>query len=211
MNGQSQRNCLTSICSLARHWGRKPQSLPKFAVASSDWKSGALAHEFVETDREQASHAVETWAHVPVVLSSANRRTAFALHAISRSPRRVRFRGGGATVGRNAVATEIDKFREHFAATEGQYSVIGGAACDLLFDPAALNLSATHRSTWHSAWKLWTPCSGRPFKGSSRQASTKSGTGTGAQGNLPLSPSDRPKLPLNDRVLCTHATDLNLP
>ncbi len=37
----------------------------------------------------------------------------------------------------------IDKFREHFAAHEGQYAIIGGAACDLLFDAAGLNFRAT--------------------------------------------------------------------
>ena len=37
----------------------------------------------------------------------------------------------------------IDKFREHFAAHEGQYAIIGGTACDLLFDAAGLGFRAT--------------------------------------------------------------------
>ncbi len=37
----------------------------------------------------------------------------------------------------------IDKFREHFAAHENQYAIIGGAACDLLFDAAGLSFRAT--------------------------------------------------------------------
>ena len=37
----------------------------------------------------------------------------------------------------------IDKFREHFAAHEGQYAIIGGTACDLLFDAAGLDFRAT--------------------------------------------------------------------
>ena len=41
------------------------------------------------------------------------------------------------------MVTGIDKFREHFAAHEGQYAIIGGAACDLLFDAAGLNFRAT--------------------------------------------------------------------
>jgi len=41
------------------------------------------------------------------------------------------------------VVTGIDKFREHFAAHEGQYAIIGGTACDLLFDAAGLDFRAT--------------------------------------------------------------------
>ena len=37
----------------------------------------------------------------------------------------------------------IDKFREHFAGHEEQYVIIGGAACDLLFDAAGLRFRAT--------------------------------------------------------------------
>ena len=37
----------------------------------------------------------------------------------------------------------IEKFREYFAAHEDQYAIIGGAACDLLFNAAGLNFRAT--------------------------------------------------------------------
>ena len=37
----------------------------------------------------------------------------------------------------------IDRFREHFAAYEDQYAIIGGAACDLLFGAAGLDFRAT--------------------------------------------------------------------
>ena len=37
----------------------------------------------------------------------------------------------------------IDKFREYFAGHEDQYAIIGGAACDLLFDRAGLKFRAT--------------------------------------------------------------------
>ena len=37
----------------------------------------------------------------------------------------------------------IDRFREHFADHEGQYAIIGGTACDLLFDEAGLDFRAT--------------------------------------------------------------------
>ena len=41
------------------------------------------------------------------------------------------------------MVTGIDKFREHFTAHEGQYAIIGGTACDLLFDAAGLDFRAT--------------------------------------------------------------------
>jgi hypothetical protein len=37
----------------------------------------------------------------------------------------------------------IEKFREHFAGHENQYAIIGGAACDMLFDAAGLPFRAT--------------------------------------------------------------------
>ena len=37
----------------------------------------------------------------------------------------------------------IEKFREYFAAYEEQYAIIGGAACDLLFNAAGLDFRAT--------------------------------------------------------------------
>ena len=41
------------------------------------------------------------------------------------------------------MVTGIRKFREHFAAHESQYAIIGGAACDLLFNAAGLDFRAT--------------------------------------------------------------------
>lgn len=37
----------------------------------------------------------------------------------------------------------IDKFREHFAGHDEQYALIGGAACDLIFEEAGLPFRAT--------------------------------------------------------------------
>ena len=37
----------------------------------------------------------------------------------------------------------IEKFREYFVAHEDQYAIIGGAACDLLFNAAGLDFRAT--------------------------------------------------------------------
>ncbi|MGX9394140.1 hypothetical protein ACWX0K_23815 (plasmid) [Nitrobacteraceae bacterium UC4446_H13] len=37
----------------------------------------------------------------------------------------------------------IEKFREHFAGHEDHYAIIGGAACDLIFDAAGLPFRAT--------------------------------------------------------------------
>lgn len=41
------------------------------------------------------------------------------------------------------MVSGIDKFRKHFKGHEDQYAVIGGAACDLLFDQAGLPFRAT--------------------------------------------------------------------
>ena len=41
------------------------------------------------------------------------------------------------------MVTGIDKFRDHFAAHDGQYAIIGGAACGLLFNAAGLDFRAT--------------------------------------------------------------------
>ncbi len=41
------------------------------------------------------------------------------------------------------MVTGIGKFREYFAAHEDQYAIIGGSACDLLFDAAGLDFRAT--------------------------------------------------------------------
>ena len=41
------------------------------------------------------------------------------------------------------MVTGIDRFREYFAAHEDQYVIMGGAACDLLFDSAGLDFRAT--------------------------------------------------------------------
>jgi catechol 2,3-dioxygenase-like lactoylglutathione lyase family enzyme len=37
----------------------------------------------------------------------------------------------------------LENFREHFTGHEDQYAIIGGAACDLLFDAAGLPFRAT--------------------------------------------------------------------
>lgn len=41
------------------------------------------------------------------------------------------------------MVTGIGTFREYFAAHENQYAIIGGTACDLLFDAAGLGFRAT--------------------------------------------------------------------
>ena len=58
-----------------------PPPLPVFAVAASDWKSVAHTHEFVETDRDQACHIVETWSYDPAALSTAGTVDPLSLYA----------------------------------------------------------------------------------------------------------------------------------
>ena len=41
------------------------------------------------------------------------------------------------------MVTGIDKFQKYFAGHEDHYAIIGGAACDLLFDEAGLDFRAT--------------------------------------------------------------------
>ena len=39
------------------------------------------------------------------------------------------------------MVTGIEKFREYFVAHQNQYAIIGGTACDLLFNAAGLNFT----------------------------------------------------------------------
>lgn len=48
----------------------------------------------------------------------------------------------------------IDKFKERFADHDGEYVLIGGGACDLLFGEAGQDFRATRRtSTWSFWWR----------------------------------------------------------
>ena len=58
-----------------------PPPLPTFAVAASDWKSVAQACEFVQTDRDGASHIVETWSYDPAALFAAQTVDSLSLYA----------------------------------------------------------------------------------------------------------------------------------
>ena len=55
--------------------------LPTFAVAVRDWRIVAQAIKSVETDRDQASHIVETWSYDPAALSSAHTVDPLSLYA----------------------------------------------------------------------------------------------------------------------------------
>ena len=58
-----------------------PPPLPTFAVAATDWKSAAQAHELVEADRDRASHIVESWSYDPAALSDAPTVDPLSLYA----------------------------------------------------------------------------------------------------------------------------------
>ena len=58
-----------------------PPPLPAFAVAATHWKSVAQACKLVETDRDQASHIVETWSYDPAALSDAHTVDPLSLYA----------------------------------------------------------------------------------------------------------------------------------
>ena len=55
--------------------------LSAFAVAASDWRIVAQAWELVETDRDRASHIVETWSYDPAALSTAHTADPLSLYA----------------------------------------------------------------------------------------------------------------------------------
>ena len=61
--------------------------------------------------------------------------------------------GGGKTLGAFDMVVGLEKFREHFAGHENQYAIIGGTACDLLFEAAGSHSGRPETSTWCSASK----------------------------------------------------------
>ncbi len=58
-----------------------PPPLPAFAVAASDWRIVAQTHELAETDRDRASHIVETWSYDPATFSTAQTVDPLSLYA----------------------------------------------------------------------------------------------------------------------------------
>lgn len=58
----------------------------------------------------------------------------------------------------------IEKFREHFAGHEDYYAIIGGAACDLLFDAAGLPFRATKDIDMVLCVEVVDPAFGAAFK-----------------------------------------------
>lgn len=58
----------------------------------------------------------------------------------------------------------IEKFREHFAGHEDHYAIIGGAACDLLFDAAGLAFRATKDIDMVLCVEVVDPAFGAAFK-----------------------------------------------
>lgn len=58
----------------------------------------------------------------------------------------------------------IEKFREHFAEHEDHYAIIGGAACDMLFDAAGLPFRATKDIDMVLCVEVVDPAFGAAFK-----------------------------------------------
>ena len=75
------------VSALAELTDLSPPLLRAFAVAATDWKSVAQACDLVETDRDQASHIVETWSYDPVALSTAHTVDPLSLYAQFRDHR----------------------------------------------------------------------------------------------------------------------------
>src|SRR5690348_8881985 len=66
-----------------------------------------------------------------------------SLCPVQGSPGRARLYGRRKASGEFTMVTGINKFREYFAGHEDQYAIIGGAACDLLFDAAGIQFRVT--------------------------------------------------------------------
>ena len=66
---------------LAKLTDLSPPRLGIFAVASSDWKAVAQTSGFVETDRDEATHIVETWTYDPAGLSDGPTVDPLSLYA----------------------------------------------------------------------------------------------------------------------------------
>jgi hypothetical protein len=62
------------------------------------------------------------------------------------------------------VVAGIEKFREHFAGHDEHYAIIGGAACDLLFDAAGLQFRATKDIDMVLCVEVVDPAFGAAFK-----------------------------------------------
>ena len=58
-----------------------PPPLKAFAVSASDWKVVAQNCGLIETDRDRASHIVETWSYAPAALSAAHTVDPLSLYA----------------------------------------------------------------------------------------------------------------------------------
>ena len=96
------------------------------------------------------------------------------------------------------MVSGIEKFREYFAAHVNQYAIIGGTACDLVFDAAGLGFRATRDIDMVLCVEVIDAAFGRAFEGfldaGGYQARERS---TGDEGILSLPPSYRPGFPLH--------------
>ena len=78
---QAGESALAELTDLSR------PPLKTFAVAASDWKVVAQTYALVETDRDRASHIVETWSYDPAALSTAHTVDPLSLYAQFRDHR----------------------------------------------------------------------------------------------------------------------------
>ena len=72
---------------LAELTALSPPPLEAFAVAASDWRVVAQLCALVETDRDEASHIVETWSYDPAALTAAHTVDPLSLYAQFRDHR----------------------------------------------------------------------------------------------------------------------------
>ena len=177
-----------------------PRRTDTFAVAASDWKGLAQTWGFVETDPEQAAHIVETWAYDPADLSDARTVDPLSLYTQFRDHRDERISRLRTDVGENGVVAGIEKFREYFAAHGDQYAIIGGAACDLLFNAVGLNFRATKDIDMVLCVGVVDVAFGTTFSAFLDAGGYQSRREAMGRRILSLPPTDRSEFPFHDRA-----------
>ena len=177
-----------------------PPPLPAFAVAATDWKIVAQTYEPVETDRDRASHIVETWSYDPAALSTAHTVDPLSLYAQFHDHRDERV----------SMAAELTSFANTSQPTKvnARSSAVPLAICCSTQRVSTSGRPGT--STWCSASRRSTPNSERPPKRFSIQADIRPANGATGEGSSTAS-TNRPELPLHDRALLAATRDLDLP
>ena len=118
-----------------------------YAVAASDWK--AIANQTQSDRGRNRLNLLSPWKRGPTTQQD------YPIHAlVDRLSLYAQFWNSGdervsmaakSSFGALTMVRGIEKFREYFAGHETQYAIIGGTACDLLFDAAGPSVESHQR------------------------------------------------------------------